>query len=345
MNYSGIKCPVCEKEFQTDDDIAVCPECGAPHHRECYKKTGHCSMQELHQKKISWENPNLSKSKTGSDEVFCPNCGKSNPIKNDLCDNCQTPLQPQDSVEFSSVGKNQAKNNATELYPTSKGSIDQDKYLDYILKTNGENDLIGDIPAKEFAYYTQQNYFYFLRVFKVICQRTKSLVFNWAACLFTYLYFFYRKMFKIGLAIMALVLVSYIPSILVNIDVMQQFVSSIDFNTIVETMDVATLTNAYVNFVPDMSGLENLQRAGMVLFQIRLFIHLFCGFIANQKYYQQAVGEIKKIKDLLPKNTESSQVENLIAKRGGTNFLIVALLLLIQYLAPVALMIFVIPIQ
>ena len=36
--YEGCQCPVCGKSFQESDDIVVCPQCGAPHHRECWKQ-------------------------------------------------------------------------------------------------------------------------------------------------------------------------------------------------------------------------------------------------------------------------------------------------------------------
>ncbi len=36
--FEGYICPVCMKKFTETDDIAVCPECGTPHHRECYLK-------------------------------------------------------------------------------------------------------------------------------------------------------------------------------------------------------------------------------------------------------------------------------------------------------------------
>ena len=47
-DYKKYKCPVCNKQFKDGDDIVVCPECGTPHHRECYKLTGHCVNQGLH---------------------------------------------------------------------------------------------------------------------------------------------------------------------------------------------------------------------------------------------------------------------------------------------------------
>ena len=42
MDYRGQHCPICGKEFCDGDDIVVCPECGTPYHRECYKTAGHC---------------------------------------------------------------------------------------------------------------------------------------------------------------------------------------------------------------------------------------------------------------------------------------------------------------
>ena len=38
FRFTNEKCPVCNNTFKEDDDIAVCPECGTPHHRECYKQ-------------------------------------------------------------------------------------------------------------------------------------------------------------------------------------------------------------------------------------------------------------------------------------------------------------------
>lgn len=46
--FEGQICPACKKVFGENDDIVVCPECGAPHHRECYLKNGKCAMEEIH---------------------------------------------------------------------------------------------------------------------------------------------------------------------------------------------------------------------------------------------------------------------------------------------------------
>ncbi len=60
FRYLNQKCPICENKFASDDDIVVCPLCGTPHHRECYKKNGECGNYDEHNKGFHWtpvENP------------------------------------------------------------------------------------------------------------------------------------------------------------------------------------------------------------------------------------------------------------------------------------------------
>jgi hypothetical protein len=48
MDFTGMQCIVCRKEFSPDDDIVVCETCGTPYHRECYKSVGKCVNIEYH---------------------------------------------------------------------------------------------------------------------------------------------------------------------------------------------------------------------------------------------------------------------------------------------------------
>ena len=47
--YENNKCPVCSKKFEEGDDIVVCPDCGTPHHRECYHTLGKCANKDKHE--------------------------------------------------------------------------------------------------------------------------------------------------------------------------------------------------------------------------------------------------------------------------------------------------------
>jgi hypothetical protein len=55
FRYSNDSCPVCNQFFQADDDIVVCPICGTPHHRECYKQSGICGNADKHGDDFIWE--------------------------------------------------------------------------------------------------------------------------------------------------------------------------------------------------------------------------------------------------------------------------------------------------
>ena len=37
-DFTQYTCPVCGREITPSDDIVVCPQCGAPHHRDCWKR-------------------------------------------------------------------------------------------------------------------------------------------------------------------------------------------------------------------------------------------------------------------------------------------------------------------
>ncbi len=41
-------CALCHAYLFEEDDVVYCPECGAPHHRECYNKLNNCALAELH---------------------------------------------------------------------------------------------------------------------------------------------------------------------------------------------------------------------------------------------------------------------------------------------------------
>lgn len=53
----NVKCGLCGEQFKETDDIAYCPECGAPAHRSCWQTEGECPCAELHGKGFRWSSP------------------------------------------------------------------------------------------------------------------------------------------------------------------------------------------------------------------------------------------------------------------------------------------------
>ena len=54
-NFTGAPCPVCKKNFTKDDRPVVCPDCGAPYHRDCYNIKKVCEFSGSHGADFAWE--------------------------------------------------------------------------------------------------------------------------------------------------------------------------------------------------------------------------------------------------------------------------------------------------
>src|SRR5574344_1537919 len=99
MKLNGITCDACGKPFGPDDDIIVCPECGTPQHRACYRESNHCVHANRHAEGFVWKSPVLEASvpleqqeQAPEGYVLCSRCGTVNPSSNKLCELCRFPL-------------------------------------------------------------------------------------------------------------------------------------------------------------------------------------------------------------------------------------------------------------
>ena len=68
--FEGCECPICKKTIVSGDDLVVCPECGAPYHRECYVKHGACLYEDRHAEGFEWQPQQPARPR-----VACPHCG------------------------------------------------------------------------------------------------------------------------------------------------------------------------------------------------------------------------------------------------------------------------------
>ena len=95
--YTGLKCKVCDKSFLEEDDIVVCPDCGTPYHRSCYKEKGECINYELHEKNQSYS-VNEEKAKKIGDKIICEKCGMQNKSLSIFCERCGNPITIEKSA-------------------------------------------------------------------------------------------------------------------------------------------------------------------------------------------------------------------------------------------------------
>lgn len=83
--YEGLQCPVCNKAFCDADDVVVCPKCGLPHHRECWKAIGVCAAQNDHDTPNQW---NRDKARSENQKGYTPPQGE--PQNSQICPHCYT---------------------------------------------------------------------------------------------------------------------------------------------------------------------------------------------------------------------------------------------------------------
>lgn len=218
MRFKDVQCVYCNKTFTENDDVVVCPQCGSPHHRECWKEKGECSNKELHAEDFCWEFPaelkpklpqrnkeNLSenavyKFKNGESTVICPHCGSLNYGFDAVCMNCKKPLTDNRVSESNYDGENSAD---------APGDLSGEKLYEYYLRFGGlrPETKIDSVPACEYAAYIGNKSGRYIRKFAIIERFARKFSVSFWAFLFGPVWFFYRKMYKEGLIFLLTLLV------------------------------------------------------------------------------------------------------------------------------------------
>lgn len=104
MKYTGIPCAACGKKFTAEDDVVVCPECGTPYHRACYKNwplyyearmpRAMCGSRPRPLRGLCAAGGAAAcpQNKTdGEGYVMCSRCGTVNPAGQERCDPVRLP--------------------------------------------------------------------------------------------------------------------------------------------------------------------------------------------------------------------------------------------------------------
>lgn len=280
FRYIGSCCPVCNENFNPDDDIVVCPICGTPHHRECYKQNGECANSEKHSDGYRWES-----------------------VKPTLPPEPETPVSPFAPYAPQGEASNSRTAASTVFWANQPNPFDAyPKELD------------EDVSTEEAAEFVQMNAFKYLQNF--FLQKTGKRTFNWAAFFFAPYWFFYRKLYKLGAIFMAALLLvsvafSFIPSV-------QQFNNEI-YEWQEKYSDVSSLSQEEMQVAADeVKTLYTEHATGIVLTLVAnglsIGIQLYIGFNANKWYKKHTLSKIRQIKS---ENTEPELRKLNFYKQGG----------------------------
>ncbi len=194
-------CVICSIKIEGNSDIVVCPECGAPSHRECFKKQGFCSY---HKDKLTdsedffWkeEHPIDFTKSTSQDKSICNKCGKENDFSGIFCESCGGDLN-----------KNMQ---SFQKYPSSFFGQNKD------IIDSGED--IAGIPVKDIAIFVGENSNYFIPKFREFDKKNgKKYIINLSCLFLDFYYFIYRKINLFAIFLIILFFLMSIPSVLTTI--------------------------------------------------------------------------------------------------------------------------------
>ena len=319
--YTGIHCPVCNKVFEDNDDIVVCPECGAPHHRECYQSEGHCHFESEHATMKSWKRPD-EETINGHDILKCPNCGCKNPPENIFCDICGASLKRKSEQEL----HREAYNNFPNIPP-----ISPNPYTTPFAGLDPAEEIRG-ISIKDWAMFFGDKAFYFLPRLKAMQINKFFINTNWAAFLTSFFYYFYRKMYLVGAILLSMFVISYVPMVYVVFEYLKDAYAA-NGMTALMSIDV----NAFMSFTQAYEGLLTFSSAARnIAFLSTAVLSVF----ANKIYFKTAESKIKALREKYKDDRDYSQS---LAKHGRTSTLaviLVAVCIVVAFIASSNLMVF-----
>ena len=332
-NYLGVKCPACCKKFAAADDIVVCPICGAPHHRECYMQQGECVFTADHISGKEWRPPENESADEHcpthrptcgqSRAKSCSRCGSASPAEALFCQICGQSL----GAPNSHTGEGQKQNPWQGGYGQGpgRGPMGQDTgcyeqahtYNPYVRGDYDpyagveQNEAISDIPARDVAMFIGRSYSYFLPRFHHLERTGRVLQPNLCAGLFNFFYYFYRRMYVIGAAMLAVFLVCLTPLFLLLWELLPMVVHE-----------------AGLAYLPEASAQTNWQAAEMYsrMFTIALVLNFISSIIismfANWVYHKQVVA---KIREVMHEFRGSSDYRLMLPRVGGVDRISVVL--------------------
>lgn len=333
MDYTGKKCPVCSQRFNADDDIVVCPKCGAPYHRSCYEKEGKCIFSDLHRSNEAWtseEEDDQEETKKGKKCKFCGHINDENAV---ACEQCGRGF-----VEYpypNMYGKDENQPQDFGGFPGFSGMPFQ---IDLMAGVKPDEDFDG-VTGEEISKYVKTNTIYYMDIFKRIKDRGKSR-FNFAAFLFGGGWMLYRKQYSYGIVFTLIMAVLTIAANFISV-----FYSAAILNDVAGNL-IAVYPKGYtIDIFLNELAKQPIDRfilavTPYLLSFINFVMMLILGFRGNRIYYKYVLKQIKRIKakqnadnaESVGTTSSKKKLFDALLERGGTNNAIAVCLLVCDML-------------
>lgn len=302
------QCQICSGYLFEDDDVVVCPTCGAPHHRDCWQTVGHCGVEQNHGTEQQYD---LLQKKRQAEAAqneeplhVCPNCHRTSKTQNaQFCPWCGHSYNGQ------------TNNNAHHGFP---GGIVFDMYGGI-----PKDSKIEDVAVKDIVTFVGANSPRYLNRFAAL-NKAKKTSWNWAAFLFPAGWCLSRKMIPMGI----LYLILSVASAIYMFPMLEMY------NTLAGEQNLGYM--AMYQMIE--SNIDKFDLFSLILAFVGMALNvvprIICGRFADWSYRSFTLDKIRSI-------TTNADIEDkplALQRSGGVNLLLlIAALLVSQYLPSIIL--------
>lgn len=333
MNYNGSECPFCKEKFNENDDIVVCPICGTPHHRNCWKNSNGCCNNDKHSEGFIWqltENKNEPKSSDftaySGELKVCPRCGEKNALYEPVCTRCGERLKTNADTIHDKMNNNQNFGRFGENFNPNNFSPYQNVYAADARTVFGSDAKIENTPVTEIAEYVQKDSTKYINKFMNMQEKKTKLSWNWSAGIFSAFWCFYRKMTGCGVALFALffscyLISSFVPAVVYEKyqpETYEAYSSSLSalYDEMQESMTTGTVSEEYYEYFSDVLSSPVMITTYIMLISMCLIISIIFGFFGNYFYKKKILKDIKQIRQV---SADSMTYHMYIKHRGGVS--------------------------
>ena len=289
--YYGCPCEGCGKPLTLRDDIVVCPDCGAPYHRDCYEKLGRCIHSAAHAAGYEWKFPYQE-----SELCTCPACGERTLRSEEHCRCCGAVLPPEGAEEP-----------ADRSEDPGEGSFDYSSFYRQFQETGtppadpmkqayeaafGKEEAMDGIPCADWASYIGPASPSYMNTYCRMQLAHSKVSMSFSALLFGPFYFFYRKAWRPAFGFLAAEMLLAAP-------------------TFIEMLQLSGSS-----FAPALSA-SALTVLARVCSLLSFLLMLVRGMYGKWLYRRSAASRIRRIQSEFP---DARQRQAVLRAQGGVSF-------------------------
>ena len=290
--YYGCPCEGCGKPLTLQDDIVVCPDCGAPYHRDCYEKLGRCIHAPAHAAGYEWKFPYQE-----SELCTCPACGERTLRSESVCRCCGAALPPegaQEPADRADSDEHSEEFDYSTFYRQFQetGAPQVDPLRQTYQAAFGKEEVMDGIPCKDWADFIGPASPAYLSAYcRMQLSHTKTSM-SFSAMLFGPFYFFYRKAWRPAFGFLAAEMLLAAP-------------------TFIEMLQLSGSS-----FAPALSA-SALTVLARVCSLLSFLLMLVRGMYGKWLYRRSAASRIRRIQSEVP---DARQRQAVLRAQGGVSF-------------------------